>query len=573
MDGKLYGALPKRLIRKNKKATIFPLYFPRLNIENRGDFALATKYIFVTGGGTSSMGKGIVAASLGRLLKNRGLKVTVQKFDPYLNIDPGTMSPYQHGEVFVTDDGAETDLDLGHYERFIDINLNKYSNVTSGKVYSEILRKERKGEYLGATVQMVPHVTDTLKEKIKRAATMTDADVIITEVGGTVGDMESLPFIEALRQMKAEVGSDNVMYIHTVPILHLRAAGELKTKIAQNATKTLREYGIQANMLVLRTEVPITREMRDKVAMYCDVDPEAVIQSLDVEHLYQIPLNLQEQNMDQIVCDHLKLDAPAADMTEWAAMVNHVMNLKKKVKIALVGKYVELPDAYISVTEALKHAGYPADSDIELDWVNANDLDDSNAAARLKDAHGIIVPGGFGERGSEGKISAIRYARENDVPMLGICLGMQMTCVEFARNVLGMEGAHSYELNPETPYPIIDIMRDQVDVEDMGGTLRLGLYPSKLKVNTKARAAYNDADVVQRRHRHRYEFNNKYREQFEAAGFTFSGVSPDNRLVEIVELTDKKFFVACQYHPELQSRPNRPEELYQAFVKAAVENM
>lgn len=533
---------------------------------------MSTKYIFVTGGGTSSMGKGIVAASLGRLLKNRGLKVTVQKFDPYLNIDPGTMSPYQHGEVFVTDDGAETDLDLGHYERFIDINLNKYSNVTSGKVYSEILRKERKGEYLGATVQMVPHVTNMLKEKIQRAATVTDADVIITEVGGTVGDMESLPFIEALRQMKAEVGADNVMYIHTVPILHLRAAGELKTKIAQNATKTLREYGIQANMLVLRSEVPITTEMRDKIAMFCDVAPEAVIQSLDVEHLYQIPLNLQAQNMDQIVCDHLKLTAPKADMTEWSAMVEHVMNLKKKVKIALVGKYVELPDAYISVTEALKHAGYAADAEVDINWINANDVTDENVAELVGDAAGIIVPGGFGHRGTEGKIAAIKYARENDVPMLGICLGMQLTAVEFARNVLGLEGAHSFELNPDTKYPVIDIMRDQVDVEDMGGTLRLGLYPAKLKNGSRAKAAYHDAEVVQRRHRHRYEFNNKYREAFEKAGFVFSGVSPDNRLVEIVELSDKKFFVACQYHPELQSRPNRPEELYTEFIKVAVEN-
>lgn len=533
---------------------------------------MSTKYIFVTGGGTSSMGKGIVAASLGRLLKNRGLKVTVQKFDPYLNIDPGTMSPYQHGEVFVTDDGAETDLDLGHYERFIDINLNKYSNVTSGKVYSEILRKERKGEYLGATVQMVPHVTNMLKEKIKRAATTTDADIIITEVGGTVGDMESLPFIEALRQMKAEVGADNVMYIHTVPILHLRAAGELKTKIAQNATKTLREYGIQANMLVLRSEVPITTEMRDKIAMFCDVAPEAVIQSLDVEHLYQIPLNLQAQNMDQIVCDHLKLDAPKADMTEWSAMVDHVMNLKKKVKIALVGKYVELPDAYISVTEALKHAGYSSDAEVDINWVNANDVTDENVAELVGDAAGIIVPGGFGHRGTEGKIAAIKYARENDVPMLGICLGMQLTAVEFARNVLGLEGAHSFELDPETKYPVIDIMRDQVDVEDMGGTLRLGLYPAKLKNGSRTKAAYNDAEVVQRRHRHRYEFNNKFREDFEKAGFVFSGVSPDNRLVEIVELSDKKFFVACQYHPELQSRPNRPEELYTEFIRVAVEN-
>ncbi|MCL2681561.1 MAG: CTP synthase [Streptococcaceae bacterium] len=531
---------------------------------------MSTKYIFVTGGGTSSMGKGIVAASLGRLLKNRGLKVTVQKFDPYLNIDPGTMSPYQHGEVFVTDDGAETDLDLGHYERFIDINLNKYSNVTSGKIYSEILEKERKGEYLGATVQMVPHVTNSLKEKIKRAASTSDADIIITEVGGTVGDMESLPFIEALRQMKSEVGADNVMYIHTVPILNLKAAGELKTKIAQTATAKLRELGIQANMLVLRTELSITQDIRDKVAMFCDVTPEAVIESLDVDHLYQIPLNLQAQKMDQIVCEHLKLDTPQADMKEWTAMVDHVMNLKKKVRIALVGKYVELQDAYISVVEALKHSGYTVDSEIEIDWVNANDLNDENVKEKLSSASGIIVPGGFGVRGTEGKISAIKYARENDIPLLGVCLGMQLMCVEFARNVIGLEGANSAELMPETPYPIIDLMRDQIDVENMGGTLRLGLYPAKLKAGSQAQKAYG-AEVVQRRHRHRYEFNNEFRNQFEEAGFTFSGVSPDNRLVEIVELTDKKFFVACQYHPELQSRPNHAEELYTAFVKTAVE--
>ncbi|MDR2977262.1 MAG: CTP synthase [Streptococcaceae bacterium] len=532
---------------------------------------MSTKYIFVTGGGTSSMGKGIVAASLGRLLKNRGLKITVQKFDPYLNIDPGTMSPYQHGEVFVTDDGAETDLDLGHYERFIDINLNQYSNVTSGKIYSEILRKERKGEYLGATVQMVPHVTNMLKDKIKLAATTTDADVIITEVGGTVGDMESLPFIEALRQMKSEVGADNVMYIHTVPILYLKAAGELKTKIAQNATARLRELGIQANMLVLRTEVPITQEIRDKVAMFCDVAPEAVIESLDVDHLYQIPLNLQAQKMDQIVCDHLKLDVPPADMTKWSGMVDHVMNLKKTVKIALVGKYVELPDAYISVVEALKHAGYVADAELDLRWINANDVTDENVAELIADADGIIVPGGFGHRGTGGKISAIKYAREQDIPFLGICLGMQLACVEYARDVLGLTGAHSKELDPETPYPIIDLMRDQVDVEDMGGTLRLGLYPAKLKPGTKTAEAYHNAEVIQRRHRHRYEFNNEFRKQFEKSGFVFSGISPDNRLVEIIELPDKKFFVACQYHPELQSRPNHAEELYTAFIKAAVD--
>ena len=507
-----------------------------------------TKYIFVTGGVVSSIGKGIVAASLGRLLKNRGLKVTIQKFDPYINIDPGTMSPYQHGEVYVTDDGAETDLDLGHYERFIDINLNKYSNVTTGKIYSEVLRKERKGEYLGATVQVIPHITDALKDKIKRAATTTDSDVIITEVGGTVGDIESLPFLEALRQMKADVGSDNVMYIHTTLLPYLKAAGEMKTKPTQHSVKELRGLGIQPNMLVIRTEQPVGQGIKNKLAQFCDVAPEAVIESLDVEHIYQVPLNMQAQGMDQIVCDHLKLDAPAADMTEWSAMVDKVLNLKKTTKIALVGKYVELHDAYLSVVEALKHSGLANDTAIDIDWVNANDLTVENVASRLADADGIIVP------------------------MLGVCLGMQLTCIEFARHVLHLDGANSAELDPNTKYPIIDIMRDQIDIEDMGGTLRLGLYPCKLKPGSKAAAAYGNQEVVQRRHRHRYEFNTKFREQFEAEGFVFSGVSPDNRLMEVVELPDKKFFVAAQYHPEYHSRPNHAEELYTAFVTAAVEN-
>ena len=530
-----------------------------------------TKYIFVTGGVVSSIGKGIVAASLGRLLKNRGLKVTLQKFDPYINIDPGTMSPYQHGEVFVTDDGAETDLDLGHYERFIDSNLNKYSNVTTGKIYSEVLKKERKGDYLGATVQVIPHITDALKEKIKRAAHTTDADVIITEVGGTVGDIESLPFLEALRQMKAEVGADNVCYIHTTLLPYLRAAGEMKTKPTQHSVKELRGVGIQPTMLVIRTEQPAGQAIKNKLAQFCDVAPEAVIESVDVDHLYQIPLNLQAQGMDQIVCDHLKLDVPAADMTEWAAMVERVLHLKKSVRIALVGKYVELQDAYLSVVEALKHAGYAHDAAIELDWVNANDLTADTVAERLREAEGILVPGGFGERGTEGKIQAIRYAREQGIPMLGVCLGMQLTCVEFARHVLGLEGANSLELDPGTPYPIIDILRDQIGVEEVGGTLRLGLYPSKLKKGSKAAAAYDHQEVVQKRHRHRYEFNTAFREQFEEAGMVFSGLSPDNRLVEIVELPSHRFFVACQYHPELQSRPNRPEGLYRAFIAASLE--
>lgn len=528
-----------------------------------------TKYIFVTGGVVSSIGKGIVAASLGRLLKNRGLKVTIQKFDPYINLDPGTMSPYQHGEVFVTDDGAETDLDLGHYERFIDINLNQYSNVTTGKVYSEVLRKERKGEYLGATVQVIPHITNEIKEKIMRAATTTDADIVITEVGGTVGDIESLPFLEALRQMKADVGANNVMYIHTTLIPYLRAAGEMKTKPTQHSVKELRSLGIQPNILVVRTEKPLSQSTKDKLAQFCDVPSQAVIESRDVETLYSIPLALQAQKMDQIVCDHLQLDVPEADMTEWIELEKKVLNLQKTTKIALVGKYVELPDAYISVVEALKHAGYVYDSDIEINWVNSAEVTDENVAEYLKDADGILVPGGFGDRGLEGKISAIRYARENKIPFLGICLGMQLACVEFARNVAGLEGAATAE-QPEVKHNIIDLMADQENIDKMGGTLRLGLYPCKLQPGTVAAKAYDNVDVVQERHRHRYEFNNDYREILAENGLVFSGTSPDNRLVEIVELSDHPFFVGCQFHPELISRPTRPQKLFKAFVGAAV---
>ncbi len=531
-----------------------------------------TKYIFVTGGVVSSIGKGIVAASLGRLLKNRGLKVTIQKFDPYINVDPGTMSPYQHGEVFVTDDGAETDLDLGHYERFIDISLNKYSNVTTGKIYSEVLRKERKGEYLGATVQVIPHITNEIKDKIMRAATLTDADVIITEVGGTVGDIESLPFLEALRQMKTDVGSENVLYIHTTLIPYLKAAGEMKTKPTQHSVKELRSLGIQPNILVVRTEQPVSQGTKDKLAQFCDVAPEAVIESLDVDTLYSIPLNLQKQKMDQIVCDHLKIDAPEADMTAWKALEEKVLNLKQTVRIALVGKYVELPDAYLSVVEALKHAGFADDADIDIDWIPASEITAENAAERLQAADGILVPGGFGDRGIEGKIEAIRYARENDVPFLGICLGMQMACVEFARNVVGLDDANSAETIPTTKNNIIDLMADQENIENLGGTLRLGLYPCQLQAGTKTAAAYNNEELVEERHRHRYEFNNDYRQVFEENGLVFSGVSPDNRLVEIIEIPENKFFVGCQFHPELISRPNRPQRLIQAFVDASLAN-
>ncbi|MFD1359317.1 CTP synthase [Fictibacillus halophilus] len=528
------------------------------------------KYIFVTGGVVSSLGKGITAASLGRLLKNRGVKVTTQKFDPYINVDPGTMSPYQHGEVFVTDDGAETDLDLGHYERFIDINLNKYSSVTTGKIYSTVLRKERRGEYLGGTVQVIPHITNEIKERVFRAGRETNADVVITEIGGTVGDIESLPFLEAIRQIKSDVGSENVMYIHCTLIPYIRAAGELKTKPTQHSVKELRSLGIQPNIIVVRTEMPVPQEMKEKIGLFCDIDPKAVIEARDADTLYQVPIDLQEQKMDELVCKHLKLETHEPDMAEWKELINRVTNLKGKVKIALVGKYVALQDAYISVVEAMRHAGYQFDTDIDIDWINSEMVTPENVNDLLKDADGILVPGGFGDRGVEGKILATQFARENKVPFLGICLGMQLASVEFARNVLGLEGAHSAELMPETPFPVIDLLPEQKDIEDLGGTLRLGLYPCKIKEDTKAFAAYND-EVVYERHRHRYEFNNEYREQMEKAGFIFSGTSPDGRLVEIIELEDHPWFVASQFHPEFTSRPTRPQALFRDFIGAVTQ--
>lgn len=530
-----------------------------------------TKYIFVTGGVVSSLGKGITAASLGRLLKNRGLNVTIQKFDPYINVDPGTMSPYQHGEVFVTDDGAETDLDLGHYERFIDINLSKLSNVTSGRVYSTVLRKERRGDYLGGTVQVIPHITNEIKERVLRAGSETNADVVITEIGGTVGDIESLPFLEAIRQIKSDIGQDNVLYLHCTLVPYIKAAGEMKTKPTQHSVKELRSLGIQPNVIVVRTEMPISQDMKDKIALFCDIDKNAVIECRDADTLYSVPLALQEQKLDQIVCDHLKLLCPEADMTEWKQLVEKVLNLSKKTKIALVGKYVELQDAYLSVAEALKHAGYAFDADIDIDWINSEDVTKENVASLLGEADGILVPGGFGDRGVEGKIHAIQYARENQKPFLGICLGMQLATIEFARNVLGLEGAHSSELNPNTPYPIIDLLPEQKDVEDLGGTLRLGLYPCKLSEGTKAMEAYGE-EVVYERHRHRYEFNNQFRQDMEARGFVFSGTSLDGRLVEIIELEEHPWFVAAQFHPEFTSRPTRPQPLFRDFIEASLNN-
>lgn len=529
-----------------------------------------TKYIFVTGGVVSSLGKGITAASLGRLLKNRGLNVTIQKFDPYINVDPGTMSPYQHGEVFVTDDGAETDLDLGHYERFIDINLNKYSNVTTGKIYSTVLKKERRGDYLGGTVQVIPHITNEIKERVFRAGRETNADVVITEIGGTVGDIESLPFLEAIRQIKSDIGRENVMYIHCTLVPYIKAAGEMKTKPTQHSVKELRSLGIQPNVIVVRTEMPMSQDMKDKIALFCDIDPKAVIEARDADTLYAVPLMLQEQKLDQIVCEHLKLNCQEADMTEWKALVEKVRNLSRKTKIALVGKYVELQDAYISVVEALRHAGYAFDAEVEIQWINSEHVNNDNVAALLQEADGILVPGGFGDRGIEGKIAAIRYAREQHIPFLGICLGMQLASVEFARHVVGLEGAHSSEIDPTTPHPIIDLLPEQKDIEDLGGTLRLGLYPCKLVEGTRAYEAYND-EVIYERHRHRYEFNNQYRQVMEQHGFIFSGTSPDGRLVEIIELKDHPWFVAAQFHPEFTSRPTRPQPLFRDFIKASLQ--
>ncbi|WP_121603963.1 CTP synthase [Virgibacillus sp. Bac332] len=529
-----------------------------------------TKYIFVTGGVVSSLGKGITAASLGRLLKNRGLKVTIQKFDPYINVDPGTMSPYQHGEVYVTQDGAETDLDLGHYERFIDINLNKYSNITTGKVYSSVIRKERRGDYLGGTVQVIPHITNEIKEQVFRAGEATGADVVITEIGGTVGDIESLPFLEAIRQIKKDVGRDSVMYLHCTLVPYIKAAGEMKTKPTQHSVKELRSLGIQPDVIVLRTESAISKEMKEKIALFCDINEKAVIEMRDADTLYQVPISLQEQQLDQLTCSHFGLDCQEADMEEWKTLVSKVRNLSKKVDIALVGKYVELPDAYISVVEALKHAGFVYDADINVHWINSEKLDQETIHKSLENVDGILVPGGFGDRGIEGKIVAIQYARENKIPFLGICLGMQLATVEFARNVLDLQGAHSAEIDPSTPYPIIDLLPEQKDVSDLGGTLRLGIYPCKLQDNTKTRAAYDGEEFIEERHRHRYEFNNAYRDQMIEHGFVFSGTSPDGRLVETIEIEDHPWFVASQFHPEFTSRPTRPQSLFKGFIGAAV---
>ncbi|WP_238885742.1 CTP synthase [Clostridium sp. YIM B02551] len=530
---------------------------------------MATKYVFVTGGVVSSLGKGITAASLGRLLKNRGLNVVIQKFDPYLNVDPGTMSPYQHGEVFVTDDGAETDLDLGHYERFIDENLTKNSNVTTGKVYWSVISKERKGEYLGGTVQVIPHITNEIKNRVYRVAKEREVDVVITEIGGTIGDIESLPFLESIRQIKYEVGFENVCFIHVTLVPYLGKAGELKTKPTQHSVKDLRSIGIQPDVIVCRSEKELSTEIKNKIGLFCNVEGKSVIQNLDAENLYEVPLLLHKEGLDTVVCEKLHLPTGEINNNEWVSMVDKIKNLSKTVKIGLVGKYVELHDAYISVVEALNHGGYFNDANIEIEWINAVDINKDNVDKALAGVDGVLVPGGFGDRGIEGKIEAIRWARENKKPFLGICLGMQCAVIEFARNVLGYTDANSSEINPETEYPVIDLMPEQKDVEDMGGTMRLGLYPCKVEEGTFTKAAY-ESSLIYERHRHRYEFNNEYRKAIIDAGMNITGTSPDGRLVEVVEVKDHPWFVAVQFHPELKSRPNRPHPLFRDFIKASL---
>ncbi|MGM9572289.1 MAG: CTP synthase [bacterium] len=527
------------------------------------------KYIFVTGGVVSSLGKGITAASLGRLLKMRGISVSIQKLDPYLNVDPGTMSPYQHGEVFVTDDGAETDLDLGHYERFIDINLTKHNNVTTGKVYWSVITKERRGDYLGGTVQVIPHITNEIKERVYRCAKSNDSEVVIVEVGGTVGDIESLPFLESIRQIKKEVGRENVMYIHLTLVPYIHAAGELKTKPTQHSVKELRSIGIQPNVIVCRTEHPWPDDLKDKIALFCDVDPRAVIQNSNASSIYEVPLLLAEQGLDQIVVETLGLKAEKADLTEWQNLVNRINHPEKKVTIGLVGKYIALQDAYLSVAESLRHAGIYHNAEVEIKWIQAEELNEDNVAEVLSSVNGILVPGGFGDRGVEGKILAIQYARENKVPFLGICLGMQCAVIEYARNVVGLAGAHSSEFAPDTPYPVIDLLPEQRDINEKGGTMRLGLYPCKTVAGSLAQKIYGD-EIIYERHRHRYEFNNEYKKKLLDAGLKIGGTLPDGSLVEIVELEDHPWFIAAQFHPEFKSRPNRAHPLFREFVGAAL---
>ena len=532
---------------------------------------MAVKYVFVTGGVVSGLGKGITAASLGRLLKARGYKVTMQKFDPYINIDPGTMNPIQHGEVFVTDDGTETDLDLGHYERFIDENLDKNSNVTTGKIYWSVLQKERRGDYGGHTVQVIPHITNEIKSRFYRNFTDDTTSIAIIEVGGTVGDIESQPFLEAIRQFQHEVGHENAMLILVSLIPYLRCSQEIKTKPTQSAVKTMQGMGLQPDVIVCRSEVPLEEDAKDKIALFCNVPSNHVLQNLDVKYLYEAPLAMENEHLAQVACECLNLECPEPDLTDWKHMVDTLYSLNHEVNIALVGKYTQLHDAYISVVEALKHGGIKNKTAVNIKWVDSDVVTSDNVAEMLSDVDGILVPGGFGDRGIEGMIEAIRYARENNVPYLGLCLGMQLATIEFARHVIGYNDAHSIEFDPSTTHPISALMPDQNGVEDLGGTLRLGSYPCILEKDSKANDLYG-AEEIQERHRHRYEVNNDYRSVLTEHGLKLCGLSPDGRIVEMVELPENDFFVATQAHPELKSRPNRPHPLFSGFVAAALEH-
>lgn len=536
---------------------------------HRTEEIMSVKYVFVTGGVVSGLGKGITAASLGRLLKARGYKVTMQKFDPYINIDPGTMNPIQHGEVFVTDDGAETDLDLGHYERFIDESLTKNSNVTTGKIYWSVLQKERRGDFGGGTVQVIPHITNEIKSRFHRDFTSDETSIAIIEVGGTVGDIESQPFLESIRQFQHDVGHENAILIHVTLIPYLRASGEMKTKPTQASVKDLQGMGIQPDVIVCRSELPLDNGIKDKIALFCNVPSDHVLQNLDVEYLYEAPLAMEKEHLAQVVCDCLKLDCPEPNLEDWKAMVNALRHPTKEVNIALVGKYIQLHDAYISVVEALKHGGIAQHATVNIKWVDSELLNNSNVEEVLGDMDGILVPGGFGDRGIEGKITAIEFARIRKIPFLGLCLGMQLSVVEFARHVVGYNDAHSIELDPNTTHPVIALLPEQDGIEDIGGTLRLGSYPCVLDKSSLAYKLYGE-ETIHERHRHRYEFNNDYRKVLTENGMMLSGISPDGRIVEMVELPDHPFFIGTQAHPELKSRPNRPHPLFRGFVEAAV---
>ncbi len=528
-----------------------------------------SKYIFVTGGVVSGLGKGITAASLGRLLKARGLKVAAQKLDPYINVDPGTMSPYQHGEVYVTEDGAETDLDLGHYERFIDEDLNKYSNLTTGKVYWNVLNKERRGEYLGSTVQVIPHITNEIKEFVYSVGKKTGADVVITEIGGTIGDIESQPFLEAVRQISLEVGRENSLFIHVTLVPFLRGSDEHKSKPTQHSVKELQGMGINPNIIVLRCDEPLEDSIFKKISLFCNVKPDCVIENITLPNLYEAPLMLEKSNFSSVVCRELGIDASEPDLTEWTQMVERIKSRKHEVNIGLVGKYVGLHDAYLSVAEALRHAGYYHDAHIVIHWIDSEEITAENVSEKLSSLDGILVPGGFGSRGIEGMILAAKYARENSVPYFGLCLGMQICVIEYARNVAGISDANSGEFDELCRHKVIDFMPGQSDSIDKGGTLRLGAYPCKIKPGTAMERCYNSS-LISERHRHRYEFNNDYREILENCGLTLSGTSPDGRLIETVELSDRPFHIGVQFHPEFKSRPNRPHPLFMQFINAAL---